>query len=215
MRRIGDSFRVDYETISVLKPDLMLAWQSGNPVELVDRLRTLGYRIVELEPYRLEDIAAHIVTIGELAGTSDVAAQSASQFLEQLAALRERYAGASIVRVFYQIAAQPYFTITGKHVISEAIVLCGGKNIFADIPGLAPSVTKEAIIATDPEAIIASVSSVDQSWQAGWSGWESVSAVARGNLYGINRDLISRSGPRVIEGVRQICEALDEARNKP
>jgi iron complex transport system substrate-binding protein len=212
--RIGDSFRVDYEIISTLRPDLILAWQSGNPVELVKRLRTLDYRVVELEPHSLDDIATHIVTIGELAGTSVLAAKSAGEFREQLAALQTQYAGAPLVRVFYQIASEPYFTVTDMHVISEAITLCGGQNIFADIPGLAPAVTKEAIIAANPEVIIASVSANNNSWQASWADWESLSAVARNNLYGVDRDLMSRSGPRIVQGIRQICKALADARKK-
>ena len=213
--RIGDSFRVDYEAVSVLQPDLVLAWQSGNPAEIVMRLRELGYRVVELEATVLDDVAADLRTIGDLAGTGSIADQRADEFSAQLETLRKEYEGVRMLRVFYQVAANPYFTITGRHAISAAIDMCGGENVFADISGLAPSITLEAIIAENPEVIIAPVVPEDESWKQGWQDWNSIDAVTRANLYSINPDVINRPGPRIIEGVAQICAALDTARNKP
>ncbi|MDP6436034.1 MAG: cobalamin-binding protein [Gammaproteobacteria bacterium] len=212
--RIGDSFRIDYEAVNILQPDLVLAWQSGSPDAIVVRLQELGYRVVELEASALDDIAADLQTIGELTGTGKIAAQRAAEFRAQLEKLRGKYADARLVRVFYQIAAEPYFTITGSHTISTAIDMCGGENVFAGMSGLAPSVTLESVIAKNPEAIIASAVSGDESWKRGWQDWDSVEAVARENLYSIDPDLISRPGPRIIEGVAQICAALEETRGK-
>lgn len=212
--RIGDSFRLDIEAVNVLQPDLVLAWQSGNPAETVDRLRELGYRVVEIEASALDDIAADLQTIGRLAGTSRIADRRAEEFRSHLERLRNDYADAPVVRVFYQIAADPYFTITDRHAISTAIKICGGENVFAGISGLAPSVSLEAVIAANPEAIIASVAPGSESWKEGWQEWDSVTAVATANLYSVNPDLISRPGPRIIEGVSKICSSLDEARDR-
>lgn len=211
--RVGDSFRVDFEAIHMLDPDLVLIWQSGNPVEIVSRLRELGYRVIALEPATLDAVATQIELIGAYAGTDDVAGQTASRFRDQLTRLRQRYADAPLIRVFYQIAAEPYFTVSGEHYINDAIELCGGQNVFADTADLAPSVTLEAIIAENPDAIIASIAD-DGAWKSGWLKWRSVRAVADANLYTINPDLISRSGPRVVQGIREICAALDEVRKK-
>ena len=214
LKRVGDSFRVDFETIRTLAPDLVLVWPSGNPIAIVSRLRELGYRVVEVEPTELESIASQIELIGSYAGTSKTASINAEKFRQQLTTLRQRYSDAPVVRVFYQIAAKPYFTVGGQHYINSALELCGGESIFSRLPELAPSVTLESVLAANPEAIIASVSGDDTSWQASWLKWRSVSAVAQANLYSVNADLISRSGPRVVEGIGQICAALDEARKK-
>ena len=64
---IGDAFRLDYEAVAQLQPDLVLAWQSGTPRETRDRLRSLGYRVVELEPASLEDIVRELRAVGRLA----------------------------------------------------------------------------------------------------------------------------------------------------
>jgi iron complex transport system substrate-binding protein len=212
LQRVGDAFRVDFETIRVLDPDLILVWQSGNPAAIVSRLRELDYRVIELEPATLDSVATQIELIGSLAGTGETANKSARKFRDELAVLRQRYSDAPVVRVFYQIAAEPYFTIGGTHYINDALESCGGQNIFTDITDLAPSVTLEAVISENPEVIIASAK--DDDWRAGWLRWRSVRAVASTNLYAIDPDLISRSGPRVVQGVRQICAALDEARKK-
>ena len=70
---MGDAFRVDYEAVAALKPDLILAWTSGNPPQTVQRLRDLGFRVVTLEPADLSDIGAQVAEIGALAGTAAAA----------------------------------------------------------------------------------------------------------------------------------------------
>jgi iron complex transport system substrate-binding protein len=216
--RIGDAFRVDYERIGRLDPDLILVWPSGNPKELVNRLRGLGYRVVGLEPSRLDAIAASLVEIGKLTGTEDVAFAAAAEFRREVDELRNRYANSDRLRVFYQIAEVPYFTVNGKHVIGEIIELCGGRNVFADVDNLAPPVTLEAILAADPEVIIVSLAPNGQadgssgSWRNTWDRWQNLAAVRAGNLFTVRADLVSRSSTRIIEGARQICQQLEAAR---
>lgn len=209
--RVGDAFRVDYEALTRLRPDIVLAWESGNPAEIVRRLRELGLRVVALEPQVLADVANQLEQIGELAGTASVAQPRAAAFRAELAELRTRYAGAATLRTFVQISAQPYFTLTGRHIVSEALELCGGENVFAELPGLAPAVSQESIILANPEVILAATAG-DTAWQENWARWTSVSAVQHDALYSINPDYLSRSGPRLLDGVRQLCVALDQAR---
>jgi iron complex transport system substrate-binding protein len=216
--RIGDAFRVDYEQLSRLNPDLVLTWPSGNPPEIVNRIRELGYRVIELEPESLDDIGAQILLIGNLARTEATASKRVTAYQVRLQELRRGYAGVSGLTVFYQLSANPFFTVNGTHIISEILSLCGGDNIFADLDGLAPAINIEAIIAANPEVIIApQSSSVQQShastWQEDWRRWPGLVAVRGDNLYSVNWDAISRSGPRILDAAEEICSALDTARS--
>jgi iron complex transport system substrate-binding protein len=211
--KIGDSFRVDYEEIALSDPDLILTWESGTPREVSERLQTLGYRVVELEPDSIEDIVAELERVGELAGTAEIAAERASIMRMEIAALRARYAGGEALTVFFQVSAEPLFTVAGAHVINEILELCGGRNIFAGLPGIAPPVSTESVLAAAPDVILATVQDDDETWMQSWTVWHQLPAVAAGNLYSVDRDLITRSGPRIIEGMRQVCEALARARN--
>jgi len=213
--RVGDAFRVDYETLRRLRPDLILSWQSGNPRDVIAKLRQLGYRIVELEPQAFEDIARQVELIGELAGTQIAAEEAARKFRKQIQALREEYAQRTSLQVFFQISAKPWFTVSGQHLINEAIKLCGGVNVFDGLPGVAPSVSLEAIVRTNPDVIIAAEKTGDSDWRKVWEGKDMVNAVAYGQLYGVHADVISRSTPRIVGGVEQICRALDTARRGP
>lgn len=210
---VGDAFRLDYEAVRLLDPDLLLAWESGTPRETTDRLRALGYQVVELDAASLAALPEQLRRIGELAGTGEQASRAADAMDAELAGLRARYAGKPSLRVFFQISADPYYSVTGRHVISEAIEWCGGRNVFEDVAGLAPAVTLEAVLRRDPEVILASADDEDDRWKQGWRRWRFIRAVRADALYTIERDYISRSGPRFVEGVRQICAALDRARS--
>jgi iron complex transport system substrate-binding protein len=214
--RVGDAFRVDYEAIADLHPDLLLAWGSGNPAPAIERLRSLGYRVVALEPVDLGDIAGHIVRIGELAGTRGQADAAAAAFRERLAALRQRGVDVPPVRVFVQLSERPFFTVTARHFLGQGLKLCGGENIFADLPGLTAVVSLEAVIDAAPEAIIASDmgnSAGDGSGQlGGWREWKRVPAVRDGRLFLLDADLLSRPSVRILDGIERLCGMLESTR---
>ena len=152
--QVGDAARVDFERIVTLKPDLILAWKSGNPAADVGRLEGLGYPAFVSEPARLADIPRLLHAIGALAGTLPAASRAAAEFEREIRALRGRYAKGRTVRVFYEIWHRPLLTVNGAHMISDVIALCGGENVFADVNPLTPSVTLEAVIAAKPEVIL-------------------------------------------------------------
>ena len=216
--RIGDAFRFDYEAITALRPDLLLAWQSGTPAAAIDRLGDLGYRVVALEPGRLNTIAEHLRLIGQLADSLPVATIAAEKYEQELESLRDRYRDATKMAVFYQISWQPLFTLNKRHVIGEAIEICGGRNVFADLTELSPSISLEAVLDRSPEVIIASQfdSRKDQGATelSGWSKWTNVPAVRDGNLFLLGADQMARPSTRILDGIRVLCQNLDTARQK-
>jgi iron complex transport system substrate-binding protein len=211
--RVGDAFRVDLERLSALRPDLVLAWGSGNPAPLRERVAGLGVPVVALEPAALDDVGRHLEWIGRLTGRAARGAAAARQYRERIAALRAAHVGRSPVRAFYQISDQPLYSVNGKHTISQLVELCGGVNVFAELGPLAPMIGEEAVVQRDPEAIVAGGATVEEL-RARWGRWPAVAAVARGALYAVDPDVVARATPRLAEGARQICAALDDARKR-
>lgn len=211
--RIGSYAAFDLERIAALKPDLAIAWGSGNPPGQVAQLRRLGIPVFISEPQRLEDIAASLQRFGQLAGTP--ATSSVRAFNERLAALRQRYQSAAPVSVFYEIWNQPLMTVGGTHVISAVIELCGGRNVFAALAQPAATIGVEAVLRADPDVIVASgMDEVRPEWLDDWRRWPQLRAVARGNLFFVPPDLLQRHTPRILDGAERLCAALDNARQR-
>lgn len=213
--RVGSFSSIDLEAVAALKPDLVIAWQSGNRNQQYDLLEKLGIAVFVSEQHSLEDIAASIETLGRLAGTSAVAGPAARDFRARRDALAAKYAQRAPISVFYQIWNAPLMTINGAHTISGVMALCGGRNVFAGLPILAPTVTEEAVIAAKPEAIVASgMGEARPEWLDSWRRWRALPAVARDNLYFIAPELLQRHTPRILDGATQMCEQLDQVRDK-
>ena len=219
LARVGGYSRFDLEAVAALKPDLVVAWQSGNAAAHLEKLRALGFPLYISQPNRIEDVASEIERLGVLAGTSVAANAVAGQFRERLAGLQKRYAGRPAVRTFYQIWKQPLMTIGGKQIISDVVRLCGGENVFAALSTMAPTVTVEAVIAANPEAIIASgMGGVEANsrpeWLDDWKRWTSITAVARDNLFFVQPELIQRHTPRLLDGAERLCQHLETTRSR-
>ncbi len=211
--RVGDAFRVDYEAVAALKPDLVLAWTSGNAPETIARLGDLGFRVVALEPVDLADIGRQIVSIGELTGTRAAAGAAAADFQVRLDRLRAAATGGRSLRVFLQLSERPYFTVTDQHFLGQGLRLCGGTNVFGALPGLTAIVSVESVLDAAPQAIIASdMHAGEPGPLADWRSWPVLPAVRAGNLFLVDADLIARPGPRLLDGVEEMCGQLEEAR---
>ena len=210
---VGDAFTIDQERLALLKPDLLLAWRSGTPTHVVDELRHAGYRVEVIGTSVLADIPAALLQIGSLTGREAQALRVADQFDEAIRALRARFEGREPLRVFYQVSRRPLYTVNSAHYVSELIVACGGRNIFADLDDLAPAVDVEAVLDRDPEVILASGDAGDDAF-ADWSRWPDIAANRLGNLYLVPGDEISRPTPRVLVAGEAICEALQTSRDR-
>lgn len=203
--------RVDIERLIALHPQLVLAWQSGNSALQIGRLERLGLPVFVTEARSLSDIPRIIRLIGALAGSVDIAEARARRFDSDVAELRRRHAGERSIAVFLEIWHVPMLTVNGQHLASDALRLCGGRNVFAAAKVLTPLVSREQLLAAKPEAIITTVS--DAEAPSAWRGLEPVSAVRSGRIYAIDPDLLYGQGPRLLEGARALCERLERLRN--
>lgn len=210
---IGSSSAVDYEAILRAKPDLIVGWESGNPAPIIERLGKFNIPLFLSKPRHLDDIASNMERLGILAGTSTAAQSAVRDYRTELQRLRSRTPTTTPLKVFYQIWDRPLITINGDHMISALLTLCGGQNIFATLPLLAPQIDREAVIAADPEIIIASGSGGgDDHGLQQWARWPTMRAVRDQQLFFVEPDIVQRPTPRILQGARRICEILEGAR---
>lgn len=210
---IGDAFTVDQERLALLRPDALLVWESGTPAHVVDQLRRVGFHVEVIRTRSLEDVALALTRIGELTGHAAEATAAAARYRAALQALRAQHADAESLRVFYQVSRRPLFTINGEHFLSELIEFCGGENVFADLDELAPTVDVEAIVARNPEVMLASDEAGDEAFNE-WQRWPNIAANRYGNHFLMPADEIGRATPRLLIAGEAVCTALAIARDK-
>lgn len=212
---IGRFDRFDIEAIVALQPDLILAWQSGNPRATIDALERLGLTVYSAEPKFLDSIPEQLRRIGMLAGSSVAAETAATDFETRLATLESLYRERDSVRVFFQVWDRPLMTVGGNELTNDLITLCGGANVFAELGALAPKVGLEDVLLRDPEIIIASgIDDTRPAWLDAWSDWPSLSAVREGAITFVDPDLTQRHSPRVLLGAELLCERIDALRTR-
>src|SRR5688572_28830099 len=148
--RVAGSGSVDLEKVLALKPDLVVAWRLEATAASLARLEALGLAVFYSEPRRLAQIPDGIEALGELSGTGATARRLAASLREELKRLESDYRSRRPVTVFYQISERPLMTLGGRQFVSDAIELCGGRNVFADSALMAPQVNIESVLAADP-----------------------------------------------------------------
>jgi iron complex transport system substrate-binding protein len=203
---------VDLERVTALRPDLIVFWGSGYPPATREALKRLGPPVYVSEATSFESIATSLERLGRLTGAVD-AAGIARQFRATVQQLRERYSARRPVRAFYQIWRQPLMTLSGRHITSEALALCGAHNIFEDLAPLVPTVSAEAVIAADPQIILTGEpGGVDHGALDLWKRYPFVSAVAKGQLVTLDSDRIDRPTPRMLQELARLCDRVQAAR---
>lgn len=200
---IGDAFRFDLERIMALEPDLALAWRGGTPTRTVDRLQDIDIDVLWVETRSLSDIADALALIGRRLGDRGQGQAAAQDFRETLSR-HEGPGGESLVRVFYQVSPQPLYTLGGRHVINEVFEACGLVNVFADLDTEAAVVDFEAVLATEPDWIIAGRGSNHQDALAQWRD-SGLIDLDQTRLHAVEPELLVRPTPRILEGIDHLC----------
>jgi len=212
--RVGDAFRLDVERIVALRPDLVVAWESGNPRPAIEQLRRLNQMVWTVEIRTPEGIPAFVESVGRATGHASEAEAEANRLRDRLSSLERRYVNANTVRYFYQVDAKPLFTINGQHLISDGLARCGGVNIFGEEPGLAFQVSRESVIVADPDAILAPRLPGAADPLTAWRDWPGLAAVRNQALFLLPADEISRATPRFLDSLDTACSLLQGLREK-
>lgn len=210
---IGDGTQPDAERVAAVRPDLLIAWQPTAAQPVVRVMDKLGVPVFYSDPLTLAAIPDAVERMGVLFGTQAQAQPAAAQLRERLAALAARYAGRRPVRVFIQAGLDPIYTLNDSSIVSDALRICGGVNVFGQAPIVAPQVSLEGVLAARPEAVLAGVSRPEDTAR-NLAAWQALGlpAARLGHVYGVDADALYRPGPRLIDAAEAICADLDRLR---
>ncbi|HEU4855624.1 MAG TPA: cobalamin-binding protein [Nitrosospira sp.] len=213
---VGDASRLDLERIVALKPDLVVAWHSGNARPDIEKLEKLGITVFATEANKLGDVPRLLRTAGKLAGTSMQAESAANDYEEELQGIKRSYSDRRKISVFQVIWHQPLMTVNGNHLISDIIGICGGVNVFGSAPSLTPVISPENLVEADPQAIISSAS--DEVGGTGARNYLShrfpqLGAVRNSHLFFVQPDLLHRQTVRMLGAAKTVCAQLDNVRS--
>ena len=207
--RVGSFSAFSLEAVVAAEPDLVVIWGSGNGMGTLAKLAPLRVPVYVSEPRTLTDIPRGLRALGALAGTAEAAETAARHFEAGIAELRGSHRREQPLRVLFQIWNQPLQTVSGDHLISEVLALCGGVNLFADARTLAPKLNIESVLQRDPEVIVGSgAGSGRPAWLDDWRDYPTLAAVRNDALLYVDPDLILRPTPRLLLGAGSLCEQL-------
>jgi iron complex transport system substrate-binding protein len=209
--RIGDVAAIDLERLVALRPDVVVAWPAGGNPAQRGKIAGLGIAIYDQQVERLSDLAGSLRRLGVLAGTQAAAERAARSLETRLAALAHTF-GAHTERrpaVLLQVWNRPIYTVGGKHLMSDALTLCGARNVFADLPEPGPLVDTEAVIARNPDIIVAAAPPGEgAAWVADWQRFPALAAVREHRVVAFENQALSRLGPSVIDATEELCRTI-------
>ena len=208
--RIGDAHGYDLERILALHPDVIVAWSGGASAAQLAPLERAGLVIYRHHVVRLNDLAPSIERLGVLLGTPGVAHDAAASLRGRIDQLRSQYRNPKPPRVLIQVWDRPVYTVGGAQLISDAVEVCGYRNLFADLADAAPAVALEAIASRDPEVILALAADAPnaRAWLLRWQALPALRAVRAGALLPFVDARLSRLGPEVVDATEELCRVL-------
>lgn len=209
---IGGYHGIQIERVLELNPDLIVVWGKGNKADDIKRLKQFGFKLYDTSPLRLSDVAADLLTLGELTGNQQQAKKVAAQYQRQLRHIQQENAHKAKIKVFYQLWSTPLMTVAKNSWIQQVITLCNGDNVFASAASDYPQVSIENVLLTEPQVILQSKDKVN-TLGIDWNKWSIIPAVKDHHIYQLNADLLHRQTPRAIEGIKVVCGAMDKARD--
>jgi iron complex transport system substrate-binding protein len=200
---------IDVEQIVSLGVDLVIAGGSGfTPPDAVTQLRGLGIAVVVVYAADVEGALHDIELIGDAAGAGDAAAELTASMRARFDELGALTAGQSKPRVFYEIdASNAIYTPAEDSVYTEMLRLAGADPITTDASYV---ISLERLVAADPEIILLgdAASGVSADQVASRPGWGALTAVKNGAIVPVDDVIVTRPGPRLVDGLRALIAAI-------
>jgi iron complex transport system substrate-binding protein len=215
--RVGSYIRLDFEKITSLNPDLIIATGAGNTRDMVDRLGTLGFPTYVIFPKNFNDILNSISHIGHLVNREEEARVIIEGMRKRSQRIVELTKGLLRPKVFIQIGDAPIVTVGKGSFADDIIRLAGGENIAGKEKEVYPRFGMEEILKRSPEVIVISSMNPKGDYQKilqEWNRWKTIPAVKNGRIHLINSDLLDRPSPRIIDGLEEFAGVLHPGRFK-
>jgi len=210
----GSNGKYDLEKIASLKPDLVIAYELNTPdqVKALEDLKITVYYLSN--PTDLEGMYANLVTVGELSGHKSQAETLVTSLRQRVKAIQDKVSGVTTrPTIFYELdATDPSkpFTAGPTTFIDQLIQLAGGVNIAGSLSTPWPQISLEEILVKNPDIILlgdaAYGNSPDQVKQR--AGWTDLKAVKDGNILVFDDNLVSRPGPRLVDGLEILAKLI-------
>ncbi|CAM2935657.1 cobalamin-binding protein [Pseudoalteromonas distincta] len=215
IERIGGYYGVSLEKILALKPDLVIAWKSGNQSEDLAQIERLGIKLYLSDPNTIAGVADELLTFGEFTGNVEQSQQVANAFITKLQNIKKQQQGKKIVTAFYQLWSEPMMTVGKNTWINQLIETCHVSNVFSDSTTDYPQISIENVIVTKPQIIIIpDEKSKTPQPVVNWQKWPEVPAVKNDQFISVNADLLHRFTPRMLDGLTDMCDKIDASRKQ-
>ena len=204
--KVGDFTTPNIEAIAAAKPDLILA-TTGVQADALKRLKALGATVVAIDPQNLNGVYTDIERVGKATGTSAKATEVVSGMRAQVAGVQKAVESTAPATTFVEIAQNPLFTAGAGTLIDELIKLAGGINVVTK-PGYV-AYSSEQLIKADPQVYLATKGSMSEpAALAKRAGYAKLQAVVNNRVIILDDNLVSRPGPRIVDGLKQIAVGL-------
>jgi iron complex transport system substrate-binding protein len=214
MTSIGSYYGPSTEPIVALEPDLVLA--SSGSLDAAENLKNLGYKVLIVEGKTIDEILQDILLVGRATYQNLEASTIVNEMRDRIDAVTNQAVNAATTpMVYHEVWNEPLMSVGPNTFIDELITLAGGKNIFDDAASSWPIVSSEAIIDKNPDVMFfpdmymgrANFYETIETVKTR-PGWDLISAVQNDNIYEIDADIISRSGPRLVEALEAISKMV-------
>lgn len=209
--QVASAIALSLEPLLALSPDLVLAWRDTIRPEDIERLERFGIAVYVAQGRALDDVPRLLGAIGKL--TARDVSKAAGDYRARIEALRRSHAALPRMEVFLEVWHRPLTTIAGAHWMNEALEVCGGRNVFMDLPTVAPVVSWEEVFARAPRVIVGAGSAGSEAdFRSNWATRPALGAVREKRLVYLEPDTIQRPTLRLAEGVARLCAGLDRVR---
>ncbi len=204
--KVGDFVGPNVEAVAAAKPDLIFA-TNGVQADVVKKLSALGAPVVVIDPKSLASVYTDIGRVGTITGTSDEAGKLVGRMKERVALIQREVSGKAKPTAFIEIGQSPLYTAGKGTLMDELITLAGGTNVVTQ-PGYIPY-SAEQLVKADPAVYFATKGSTnDPTAIEKRPGYASLSAVKNHRIVIVADDVVSRGGPRIVDGLSAIAKGL-------
>jgi len=217
MTSIGGFSTPNLETIASLNPDLILAANIHD--SLLSNLRSLGYKVLTLNPHDVDSVFNDIIMVGKATGADQAATALVNSLTAEMNEIANKIAASNSAKplVYYEVWYPPLMSAGSTSFINDVITRAGGINIFANESQQYPTVSSETIVQSNPTVILLPTNmgatgeapfygSIDQVKTR--PGWSAISAVQNNRVVIVNGDLFAEAGPRIVEQIEAAAKAL-------
>ncbi|WP_066638482.1 ABC transporter substrate-binding protein [Desulfolucanica intricata] len=207
-KHIGSFSEPNIELILNLQPDLVLA-SSGVQDEYVKTLENLGVTVFTVGPKSIDDTLKTIELVGQITGQNEAAHKITADMRRKLQSVTDKVKNAKKIEVFWEVWNEPLMTVGPNTFVNSLIELAGGVNIAADAAKDYPEYSLEVLIERNPKVYLAGAHpGIDINKIKERKGYEKISAVKNNRIYLLDSNLVSRPGPRIVDGLEEIAKAI-------